>query len=65
MCPNTNPNGGPIGMSCANVPRGTKCFGASYWHPSYVCTNPNNGQNSYGSNVFNMYVCGTRNPVKQ
>lgn len=57
VCPNTNPNGGPIGMNCNNVPRGTKCFGASYWNGNFVCTNPNDGSNAYGSYIFNMYIC--------
>lgn len=57
MCPNMSPNGGPMGMPCGHLPRGTRCFGASYWHNGYNCTNPYNGQGSYGSFVFNMYVC--------
>ena len=55
-CPNMSPNGGPQGMNCDNVPRGTRCYGASYWHNGYNCTAPN-GQGSYGSLIFNMYVC--------
>ncbi len=56
-CPNMSPNGGPIGMNCDNVPRGTRCYGASYYQQGFNCTNPYNGQGSYGSNIFNMYVC--------
>ena len=56
-CPNMSPNGGPIGMNCDGLPRGTRCFGASYWQNGFNCTNPYNGQGSYGSNIFNMYVC--------
>lgn len=57
MCPNTSPNGGPMGMNCDNVPRGTRCYGASWWQNGFNCTNPYNGQGSYGSFIFNMYVC--------
>lgn len=56
-CPNMSPNGGPMGMNCDNVPRGTRCYGASYYQHGFNCTNPYNGQGSYGSNIFNMYVC--------
>lgn len=56
-CPNTSPNGGPIGMSCGNYQRGTQCFGARYWNSNFVCTDPNTGQNAHGSYIFNMYIC--------
>lgn len=53
QCPSTNPQG----MSCNGMARGTRCFGAAYWQNNFVCTNPYNGQNQYGSYIFNMYVC--------
>lgn len=57
QCPNTSPYGGPIGMSCDNVRPGTRCYGSSYWQGNFVCTDPYSGQNAYGSNIFNIYVC--------
>lgn len=56
-CPNTSPNGGPIGMKCNHLPRNTKCYGARYWDRNFICTNPNNGQDTRGSYIFNMYIC--------
>lgn len=56
-CPNTSPHGGPIGMRCNRYDAGTKCFGAKYWDPKFICTNPNTGQDVRGSYVFNMYIC--------
>ncbi|MGE0631380.1 MAG: hypothetical protein AB7O96_03160 [Pseudobdellovibrionaceae bacterium] len=56
-CPDTSPDGGPIGMRCNQYPSRTKCFGARYWDPNFICTNPNTGQNERGSYIFNMYIC--------
>ena len=53
QCPTMNPQG----MSCRGMQRGTKCFASSYWQPNFICTNPYNGQNQYGSYIFQMYVC--------
>lgn len=57
QCPNTNPNGGPIGMNCDGIQPGTRCFGASYWNQNFACTDPYSGQTTVGTNIFNMYVC--------
>lgn len=57
-CPNMSPGGGPIGMACGNLPRGSLCYGSNYWSQGFFCSAPNGSVPPWGgANIFNIYVC--------
>ncbi len=57
-CPDQKPNGGPIGMSCGNLPRGTLCYGWRFQaQPGFVCYAPNGKVPPTPAYIYSMYVC--------
>ena len=57
-CPDQKPNGGPIGMSCGNLPSGTLCYGWRYQaQPGFFCSAPNGKVPPTPAYIYSMYVC--------
>lgn len=57
-CPDQKPNGGPIGMSCGNLPRGTLCYGWRYnAQPGFFCSAPNGKTPPNPAYIYSMYQC--------
>lgn len=57
-CPDQKPNGGPIGMSCGKLPRGTLCYGWRYQaQPGFFCSAPNGKVPPTPAYIYSMYQC--------
>lgn len=57
-CPDQKPNGGPIGMSCEGLARGTLCYGWRYTaQPGFFCSAPNGKVPPTPAYIYSMYQC--------